>query len=36
MLDLPLRADKELRSLTARALANEVAAGLLAATLARD
>jgi hypothetical protein len=36
VLDLPLRADKELRSLTVRALANEVVIGLLAATLVRD
>ena len=36
VLDLPLRADKELRSLTVRTLANEVVIGLLAATLARD
>lgn len=36
VLDLPLRADRELRSLTVRALANEVVIGLMAATLARD
>jgi hypothetical protein len=35
VLDLPLRADKELRSLTVRTLSNEVVIGLLAATLAR-
>lgn len=35
VLDLPLRADKELKSLTVRTLANEVVIGLLAATLAR-
>lgn len=36
VLDLPLRADRELKSLTVRTLANEVVIGLLAATLARD
>lgn len=36
VLDLPLRADKELKSLTVRTLANEVVIGLMAATLARD
>lgn len=36
VLDLPLRPDKELRSLVVRTLANEVIVGLLAATLARD
>jgi hypothetical protein len=36
VLDLPLRADKELKTLTVRALANEVVIGLMAATLARD
>jgi hypothetical protein len=35
VLDLPLRADKELKSLTVRTLANEVVTGLMAATLAR-
>ena len=36
VLDLPLRADRELKSLTVRTLANEVVVGLMAATLARD
>jgi len=35
VLDLPLRPDQELQSLTVRALANEVVIGLMAATLAR-
>ena len=35
VLDLPLRADKDLRSLTVRTLANEVVIGVMAATLAR-
>src|SRR5207248_2067272 len=35
VLDLPLRADRELRSLRVRTLANEVIVGLLAVTLAR-
>ena len=35
VLDLPLRADKELRSLRVRALANEGVIGLMAATFAR-
>jgi hypothetical protein len=35
VLDLPLRPDRELQSLTVRALANEVVIGLMAATLAR-
>ncbi|MFL6332640.1 MAG: DUF4450 domain-containing protein [Pyrinomonadaceae bacterium] len=35
VLDLPLRADRELKSLTVRTLANEVLVGLMAATLAR-
>jgi hypothetical protein len=36
VLDLPLDADKELRSLVVRTFANEVVIGLLAVTLARD
>ncbi|HEX8852061.1 MAG TPA: hypothetical protein VF754_01165, partial [Pyrinomonadaceae bacterium] len=36
VLDLPLRADKELKMLTVRTLANEVVVGLMSATLARD
>jgi len=36
VLHLPLDPDKPLRSLTVRALANEVIIGLMAATLARD
>jgi hypothetical protein len=35
VLELPLNRDKELKSLTVRALANEVVIGLMAATLAR-
>jgi hypothetical protein len=35
VLDLPLDAAKELRSLTVRTLANEVVVGLMAATLER-
>ena len=35
VLDLPLNPGKELRSLTVRALANEVVVGLMAVTLAR-
>ncbi len=35
VLALPLRSDRELRSLTVRALANEVVIGLMAATLVR-
>lgn len=35
VLDLPLRPNKELKSLTVRTLANEVIIGLMAATLAR-
>jgi hypothetical protein len=35
VLELPLRPDEELQSLTVRALANEVVIGLMAATLAR-
>jgi hypothetical protein len=35
VLDLPLRPGKELRSLTVRAIANEVVIGLMAATLVR-
>ncbi len=35
VLELPLRADKDLKSLTVRALANEVVVGLMAATLVR-
>jgi hypothetical protein len=35
VLDLPLDAGKELRSLTVRATANEVVIGLMAATLVR-
>ena len=35
VLALPLRPDRELRSLTVRALANEVVVGLMAATLVR-
>jgi hypothetical protein len=36
VLDLPIDPAKELRSLTVRALANEVVIGLMAVTLARD
>jgi hypothetical protein len=35
VLDLPLDATKELKSLTVRSLANEVVIGLMAATLSR-
>ena len=35
MLDLPLDPEKELRSLTVRALANEVVIGLMSVTLVR-
>ena len=35
VLDLPLKADKELKSLTVRTLANEVVIGLMALTLER-
>jgi Domain of unknown function (DUF4450) len=35
VLDLPLKADKELKALTVRALANEVVIGLMAVTLVR-
>jgi hypothetical protein len=35
VLDLPLESGKELKSLTVRAIANEVVVGLMAATLAR-
>jgi hypothetical protein len=35
VLDLPLRADRELKSLTVRALANEVVIGLMSVTLMR-
>jgi hypothetical protein len=35
VLDLPLKADKELKSLTVRTLANEVIIGLMAVTLER-
>ena len=35
VLDLPLEAGKELRSLTVRALANEVVIGLMSVTVAR-
>ncbi len=35
VLELPLRADKELKSLTVRTLANDVVIGLMAATLQR-
>jgi hypothetical protein len=35
VLDLPLNADKQLQSLTVRALANEVVIGLMSATLVR-
>jgi len=35
LLDLPLRADRELRSLTVRCLANEVVVGLMSATFLR-
>ena len=35
VLDLPLDATKELKSLTVRALANEVVIGLMSVTLAR-
>jgi hypothetical protein len=36
VLDLPLRSDKPLRSLTLRTLANEVVIGLMSATLKRN
>ena len=36
VLDLPLQPGKELKSLTVRALANEVVIGLMAVTLARN
>jgi hypothetical protein len=36
VLELPLNRDKELKSLTVRALANEVVIGLLAATLGKE
>jgi hypothetical protein len=36
VLDLPLRPEKELKSLTVRALANEVVIGLMAVTLVRE
>jgi hypothetical protein len=36
ILDMALRPEKELKSLTVRALANEVVIGLMSATLARD
>jgi hypothetical protein len=36
VLDLPMRGDKELQSLTVRTLANEVVIGLMAVTLKRD
>lgn len=36
VLDLPLREDKELKSLTVRTLANEVVIGLMAVTLKRQ
>ena len=36
VLDLPLQADKELKSLTIRTLANEVVIGLMAITLVRN
>ena len=36
VLDLPLDPTKELKSLTIRALANEVVIGLISATLARE
>jgi hypothetical protein len=36
VLNLPLRPDKELKSLTVRTLANEVIIGLMAVTLARE
>ena len=36
VLDLPLQREKELKSLTVRALANEVVVGLMSVTLARD
>jgi hypothetical protein len=35
VLNLPLRSDKELQSLTVRAIANEVVIGLLSATVIR-
>jgi hypothetical protein len=35
VLDLPLKPDKELKSLTVRVLANEVVIGLMAVTLGR-
>ena len=35
VLDLPLNANKELKSLTVRALANEVVVGLMSVTLSR-
>ena len=35
VVDMPLRADKELSSLTVRTLANEVVIGLISATLVR-
>lgn len=36
VLDLSLKADKELKSLTVRTLANEVVIGLMAMTLVRN
>ena len=36
VLDLPLKPEKELKSLTVRTLANEVVIGLMAVTLARE
>ena len=36
IVDLPLRADRPLRSVTVRCLANEVVVGLMSATLLRD
>lgn len=36
VLDLPLRQEKELKSLLVRTLANEVVIGMMAVTLVRD